>query len=151
MTTAIQLQLVASLLRRGRTLDRLSNALTLLALAIGLAPLLGAASSLAVAAPCSLLVVLGLVQHYWAQRVALDAELFQRLAQSPARLDEQATQLDSALAELGLRPNDEPSRTWTERSRAALRLLRVQLFLLIGQYLLALLLILAQPWRPIAG
>lgn len=151
MTTAIQLQLVASLLRRGRTLDRLSNALTLLALAIGLAPLLGAASSLAVAAPCSLLVLLGLVQHYWAQRVALDAELFQRLGQSPARLDEQAAQLDSALARLGLRSNGAPPRAWPERSRAALRLLRIQLAWLLGQYLLALLLILAQPWRSIAG
>jgi hypothetical protein len=151
MSTGVQLLLVASLLRRGRTLDRLSNALTLAALAIGLAPLLGVTSSLAVAGPCALLVLLGLMQHYWAQRVALDAELFQHLAQSPERLETHAAQLDSALAELGLRPNDKPSRTWAERSRAALCLLRVQLFLLIGQYLLALLLILAQPWSSIAG
>lgn len=94
---------------------------------------------------------LGLVQHYWAQRVALDAELFQRLAQSPARLEEQAAQLDSALARLGLRSDGAPPRTWPERCRAALRLLRVQLAWLLGQYLLALLLILAQPWRSVAG
>lgn len=151
MTAGIQLQLVASLLRRGRTLDRWSNALSLMALGIGLAPLLGAASSLAVAGPCALLVLLGLAQHYWAQRVALDAELFQQFAQSPERLEIHAAQLDSALAQLGLRPGDKVPRAWSERGRGALRLLRVQLFWLLGQYLLALLLILAQPWLSIAG
>ena len=47
MASEMQLTLVAGLLRRGRGLDLLSNALTLLALAYGLAPLLGAPPSAA--------------------------------------------------------------------------------------------------------
>ena len=64
MASEMQLTLVAGLLGRGRGLDLLSNTLTLLALAYGLAPLLGAPPSAASAVVCGLLVMLGLAQKY---------------------------------------------------------------------------------------
>ena len=73
------LLLVAALLRRGRSLDHCSSALSLVAVVFGLAPWLGAAASLILALICAALLSAGLAEKYWALRVALDAELFQRL------------------------------------------------------------------------
>ena len=151
MASEMQLTLVAGLLRRGRGLDLLSNALTLLALAYGLAPLLGAPPSAASAVVCGLLVMLGLAQKYWAIRVALDAELFARLAGDIARLAMHTTDLDQALHSLGLQPTDAAPRDWLQRSHAALRLLRLQAAWLVAQLLLALVVILATPWLSLAG
>ena len=76
MPADMELQVVASLLRRGRSLDQLSTGLTLLGVLFGLAQLLMAS----VAPICLLLslwmIVLGLLQKYWALRVAFDADLF---------------------------------------------------------------------------
>ena len=154
MASEMQLTLVAGLLRRGRDLDLLSNALTLLALAYGLAPLLGAppsAASAASAVVCGLLVMLGLAQKYWGIRVALDAELFARLAGDAARLAMHTTDLDQALHSLNLQPTDAAPRDWLQRSHAALRLLRLQTTWLVAQLLLALVVILATPWLSLAG
>ena len=151
MASEMQLTLVAGLLRRGRGLDLLSNALTLLALAYGLAPLLGAPASAASAVVCGLLVMLGLAQKYWAIRVALDAELFARLAGDAARLAMHTTDLDQALHSLNLQPTDAAPRDWLQRSHAALRLLRQQTTWLVAQLLLALVVILATPWLSLAG
>ena len=151
MASEMQLTLVAGLLRRGRGLDLLSNALTLLALAYGLAPLLGAPASAASAVVCGLLVMLGLAQKYWAIRVALDAELFARLAGDTARLAMHTTDLDQALHSLDLQPTDAAPRDWLQRSHAALRLLRLQAAWLVAQLLLALVVILATPWLSLAG
>jgi len=151
MASEMQLTLVAGLLRRGRGLDLLSNALTLLALAYGLAPLLGSPPSAASAVVCGLLVMLGIAQKYWAIRVALDAELFARLAGDTARLAMHATDLDQALHSLNLQPTDAAPRDWLQRSHAALRLLRLQTTWLVAQLLLALVVILATPWLSLAG
>lgn len=59
MATEMQLFTLASLLRRGKALDGLSNAVSLLGLAIGLAPLLGAAAQPLSAVLCALLLLLG--------------------------------------------------------------------------------------------
>lgn len=151
MASEMQLQLVASLLRRGRQLDRLSGGLTLLALAGGLAPLLGGKPNPASALLCGLLVMLGLAQKYWAVRVALDGELFARLARQPEQLAARTQQLDQALAGLGLQPATAGGRDWDARSRGALQLLRRQALWLGAQVLLALAAILAMPWFSFAG
>ena len=151
MASEMQLTLVAALLRRGRGLDLLSNALTLLALAYGLAPLLGAPPSAASGTLCGLLVMLGLAQKYWALRVALDAELFTRLAEDLGRLVSRTTELDQALLQLGLQKAAPATRGWEERCRGALRLLRLQAAWLVAQLLLALAVILATPWLSLAG
>lgn len=151
MASEMQLALVTALLRRGRGLDLLSNALTLLALAYGLAPLLGAPHSATSSLLCGLLVMLGLAQKYWAIRVALDAELFAGLAADASRLAAHTGDLDQALHSLGLLPTSTQSRDWQERSRCAVRLLRLQAAWLVAQLLLALSIILATPWLSLAG
>jgi hypothetical protein len=151
MASEMQLALVAGLLRRGRGLDLLSGAITLLALAYGLAPLLGSAYSPAASILCSLLVMFGLAQKYWALRVALDADLFTHLAGDAPRLQERTDELDQALLQLGLQKTTTVSRNWDDRCRGALRLLRLQAAWLIAQLLLALATILATPWLSLAG
>ena len=151
MASEMQLTLVAGLLRRGRGLDLLSSALTLLALAYGLAPLLGAPPSAASGLLCGLLVMLGLVQKYWALRVALDADLFTHLAADAQRLDGRTADLDQVLLQLGLQKAASTPRGWDERCRGALHLLRLQAAWLVAQLLLALVTILAMPWLSLAG
>ncbi|WP_372875083.1 hypothetical protein [Pseudomonas sp.] len=151
MATEMQLFTVAGLLRRGKALDGLSSALTLLGLAIGLAPLLGAVAQPLGALFCALLVLLGLLEKYWALRVALDAELFQRLANDAERLPLRTLDLDQALVRLGLQPANKAARSWDERSCGALRLLRLQALSLFTQLLLAVAIVLGLPWLSITG
>ena len=151
MATEMQLFTVASLLRRGKALDRLSSALTLLGLAIGLAPLLGVTAQPLSALFCALLVLLGLVEKYWALRVALDAELFQRLADDAEYLALRTADLDQALTRLGLQPTNLATRSWDERSLGALRLLRLQALWLLAQLFLAVAIMLGLPWFSITG
>jgi hypothetical protein len=151
MATEMQLFTVASLLRRGRALDQLSCALSLVALLIGLAPLLGVASQPLTALFCALLLILGLGQKYWALRVALDAELFQQLASRVDQLAARTAELDQTLAQLKLQPTNSPARSWEERSLGALRLLRQQVLWLLAQLLLAVLIVLGLPWLSITG
>jgi hypothetical protein len=151
MASEMQLVLVASLLRRGRALDLFSASLTLLAIAFGLAPLLGAPNSPAGSIACGLLVMLGLAQKYWAIRVALDAELFTHLASDAQRLEGRTAELDLALLQLGLQKVAPTPRGWDDRCRGALHLLRLQAAWLVAQLLLALITILAMPWLSLAG
>lgn len=139
--------MVASLLRRGRSLDQLSTGLTLLGVLFGLAQLL----MVSITPICLLLslwmIILGLLQKYWALRVAFDADLFALMAKDIERTGE----LDQSLQTLGLQPAKRASRPWTERQRGALKLLRKQAYLLGAQVLLTLAVILASPWLPFAG
>jgi len=127
------LLLVAALLRRGRSLDHFSSALSLVAVAFGLAPWLGAPPSLMLALLCAALLVAGLAEKYWALRVALDAELFQRLAEFGDQLDSQTHALDQALQNLGLQNAQQADRSWSLRCQGALGLLRKQALCLLLQ------------------
>jgi hypothetical protein len=151
MATEMQLFTVASLLRRGRALDQLSSALSLIALLIGLAPLLGIKAQPLTALFCALLLILGLGQKYWALRVALDAELFQQLVSQVDQLAAHTADLDQTLAQLKLQPANSPARSWEERSLGTLRLLRQQVLWLVAQLLLAILIVLGLPWLSITG
>ncbi len=146
MATEMHLKLVVNLLRRGRDLDRFSTVLTGVALLVGLAPLFGVTPSLFAALLASALLFCGLVQKYFALRVALDADLFTCLAQPPQAFDLKAEALDSALYELGLQPAATGSRSLFERSRGALRLLRFQALWVCAQCLIVLLACLCMPW-----
>ncbi|MEN5038360.1 hypothetical protein [Pseudomonas sp. TWI929] len=142
----MNLLVVASLLGRGKQLERLSDGLTLLALGYGLAPLLGAPLQPLASLLCSVLLVLGVLHKYWAIRVAVDAELFARLADSSdLAADTQA--LDRALFELKLKPQAADSRAWSARSQAALGLLRRQAVCLGLQLTLALATLLMLPLK----
>ncbi|WP_162096342.1 hypothetical protein [Pseudomonas chlororaphis] len=151
MATDMELHAVASLLRCGHSLDLLSTGLTLLGALLGLGQwLLGVSAPWAIALSVALLL-LGVLQKYWALRVAFDAELFQRVADSPLPLAERSAALDQALSVLGLQPATAGGRPWQQRSRGALDLLRRQAWLLAAQVLLTLGFILASPWLAIAG
>lgn len=145
MASEMQLQLIAGLLRRGRSLDRLSSGLTLLALVIGLGPLLGFMALTTGAAVCLALLGCGLLQKYYAVRVALDAELFTSLADAPEQLDRRTAELDAALLALG-RKATTGSRSWEDRSRGAVRLLRLQALWFSVQLLVAVAAIVLMPW-----
>ncbi|MFK0093096.1 hypothetical protein [Pseudomonas sp. NPDC090592] len=133
----MNLLVVASLLGRGKQLERLSDGLTLLALAYGFAPLLNATLHPLATLLCCVLLALGVLHKYWAIRVAIDAELFARLANSSdLAADTQA--LDRALFELKLKPQAADTRAWPARSQAALGLLRRQAVCLGLQLSLAL-------------
>ena len=132
----LQLFLVARLLRRGHCIERLSRPLTLMALITAclafktLAPGIILGMSVAV-------IALGLLQQYWAVRVALDADLFEALGQTPSQLATRTEVLDRALLALGLASPGQAS-DWVQRSRGALRLLRWQVCCCLAQWLLAL-------------
>ena len=143
----MELQIVTSLLRRGRSLDQLSTGLTLLGILFGLAQLLLASISTICLLLALWMIVLGLLQKYWALRVAFDADLFAMLARDVTRTPD----LDQALQTLGLQSPKRAGRPWTERRRGALKLLRKQAWLLGAQALLTLGVILASPWLPFAG
>lgn len=145
MASEMQLQLVAGLLRRGKSLDRLSSGLTLLALIIGLGPLLGFMALTTGGAVCIALLICGLLQKYYALRVALDAELFTSLAAAPEQLDRRTAELDQALLLSGHKAT-QGSRSWEQRSQGALRLLRLQALWLGLQLLIALAAIVLMPW-----
>lgn len=132
------LLLVASLLRRGRSLDRLSTALTALSFALGLFGALNVGRSLAFGLVMASVVFLGILQKFFALRVELDAELFDALARAPERLEENTRKLDDALTSLLAVPAENAGRSWTERSRGALRLLHRQALLCAAQWLVAL-------------
>ncbi|CAM3755180.1 hypothetical protein CCOS865_04947 [Pseudomonas reidholzensis] len=141
----MNLHLVATLLGRGRQLERLSDGISLIALAYGLAPLLGAQLQPLASALCVLLLILGAVHKYWAIRVALDAELFSHLA-CRADLPSATQQLDRALFELNLKPTASDPRDWPSRSQAALGLLRRQAVCLALQVALTLTTLLTLPF-----
>lgn len=125
-----QWAVLAAVLRQGRLIDGCSNALALLALAalattawpwpnqLGLWAALGLAISLLAA----------LAQKLTAARTAIDAQLLGWLACHASDAQQAASQLDAALQALGLQPGRSatPPRTWPQRQRACLRLLRQQ-------------------------
>ena len=140
----MQLTLVISLLRRGAALDQTSSLLTLLGLSFALAPLFGLAVSSWLTLAGLLMLVLGIVEKYWAQRVALDADLFSALA-AAKDIEQALKELDTALQQLGLAAVEKTAlnsnlldRSLLSRSQGALRLLRWQALCLSGQMILVL-------------
>jgi hypothetical protein len=102
--------ITASVLRRGAAVHVASLVLTLGAVLLcAERPALGGA-----------VLALGMLEFYLAARVAIDAELFGAIAGAPDFAD-----FDRALGELGFARSDGV-RPLTERARAALRLLWLQ-------------------------
>ena len=147
MPADMRLQVAACLLRRGRALDHLSTGLTLLGVILGLAPLL-----MLPVAPIVLLlslgiIIFGLLQKYWALRVALDADLFALMADTLHH----TPQLDLALQSLGLQTANKAGRPWTERCHGALALLHKQAWLFGAQVMLTLAAIFTSFWLRFCG
>lgn len=151
MPVDMELHVTASLLRQGRSLDQLSTGLTLLGVLFGLAQLLMTSIIPLCLILSTGLIILGLLQKYWALRVAFDADLFALVARNAESLPERTRSLDLALQNLGLQSATRAGRPWAERQRGALKLLRKQAILLAAQVLLTLAALLASPWLPFAG
>ncbi|MFK3797429.1 hypothetical protein [Pseudomonas sp. NPDC088444] len=92
------------------------------------------------------LLIMGLLQKYWAIRVSFDAHLMQRLADHPQPLTDKTKALDHALTALALQPEEKAGRPWDKRIGNTLRLLRRQVTLLAAQIVLTLSFSLAIPW-----
>lgn len=146
MPIKMELQVVASLLRRGRTLDQLSTGLTLLGVLFGVLQLLLSTSVVLGQTLSAWLIVVGLIQKYWAIRVAFDADLFELVARDADALPDRTQALDQVLQNLGLQPVNRAGRPWAERQRGALKLLRNQAALAGAQVVPILAAILASPW-----
>lgn len=151
MTTDLDLHVMASLLRRGHAIDMLSTGLAFIGALIGAAQLMVAvhhpwASGLGVA-----LLLMGALQKYWALRIGFDADLLQRIADSPLPLEDTTLLLDQALMALGLQPAAKSGRSWDERTKGVLRLLYMQVTLVVLQLTLTLSFTLASLWLTNAG
>lgn len=146
MSNEMQLQVVASLLRRGKVLDNLSTGLTLLGFAYGLVQLLMTPAMPLLVVMSAAVALLGLIEKYYALRVAFDADLFQSLASERERLVERTGELDHALVVLKFQPVDKSGRSWAVRSQGAIKLLRQQMLFLTLQVLILLGAILIFPW-----
>jgi hypothetical protein len=148
MSLEMQLHVVASLLRRGRALDNLSTGVMLLGLALGLSQLWINPVSPLLLILVAAIVLIGLIEKYYAFRVAFDADLFQNIANDANQLNDRTVDLDHALTTLGLLPVDKQARSWTIRSQGALKLLRQQVLFLALELVLMLGAILIFPWLP---
>ncbi|KAF1055071.1 MAG: hypothetical protein GAK43_00500 [Stenotrophomonas maltophilia] len=129
------LTLTAALLRRGRGIDLLNGGLTLLVAAVGLYLAGAGRLSFGLALVLVIVLALGLWQKLLAIRVALDAELFASTAVA-ADLGAATEALDAALLALKLVPPGQQGRDWRQRSQGALKLLRWQAGVALGQWLL---------------
>ncbi|HTO46826.1 MAG TPA: hypothetical protein VML91_04240 [Burkholderiales bacterium] len=122
----LETAVTAALLARGRSLDWLSTALTAVAAALLLAGL-GAAKLEAA------IVLVGIGAKYLAGRVALDARLFEIVAERSLATES----FDAAMTRLGLLPSAKTGRPWADRCRGATRLFRLQAVTVALQCMLA--------------
>lgn len=126
------LSITSALLDRGRTLDALSSALTVVA---ALSLLLGAIGAKAVTTPVTAtgfalaIVGLGLAAKYLAVRVAFDAALLRRCAADQTPVAE----FDAAMRAINLLPAVKTGRSWLDRCQGARRLLKLQAVVLLAQ------------------
>ncbi|RMX18472.1 hypothetical protein EBQ34_01705 [Vandammella animalimorsus] len=135
-----QWAVLAAVLRQGRLIDGCSNALAGLALLVLAAQAATAwpwRSQLGLWAALGLAISLlaALAQKLSAARTAIDAQLLHWLACHASDAQQAASQLDAALQALGLRPGHAttPPRSWPQRQRACLQLLRRQAGWLLAQ------------------
>ena len=126
-SSAIHASITAAVLRRGEMLHHISLLLTFLILAQAMLCRIFERRTphpwlLAVA------VLSGVLEFWFAARVALDADLFETIASEKTDLK----QFDKAMARLGMAKPEKAGRSVDERSRGALRLFKRQgLFLAI--------------------
>lgn len=88
-------------------------------------------------------ILLMAVHHYLSFRVKFDAELIEMLAiQSRADSIEHLTQqFDQSLLEMKLLPQNKVGRDWTLRFAGCFRLIKLQIALVLIQYLVLIILI----------
>lgn len=126
-----------SLLALSKPLDVFSTLLTMLALTIGLLTS-QIDLSLLVSMDCLVVFMIGLVEKYYALRIAFDKKLFAYLAKHSQQLPEQLKQLDHTLANLNLiKVIPSPTRPMTERQKGTMKILKKQ-SIMLGLQIIAL-------------
>ncbi len=124
---------LSALLRASlRTLGTWSLGLSLLAVLVGVA---WPPPSLAGAGLWALVLLCGLMERYFAFRLALDERLFHQLGHGHLP---SLQALDTSLAHLGLRQSVLPERPWSDRLRGTRHLLQRHLALVLLQTAAAL-------------
>ncbi|OOG87301.1 hypothetical protein B0E41_04230, partial [Hydrogenophaga sp. A37] len=117
---------LSALLRASlRTLGTWSLGLSLLAVVVGVA---WASPTGAVGGLWALVLLCGLMERYFAFRLALDERLFHQVGHGHMP---SLQALDTSLARLGLRQNALPERPWSARLLGARRLLQRHLALVL--------------------
>lgn len=130
MSIAMELAVVAALLRQGALLHGLSRLALLVALLAGLVFVARRQVAWVPALLCSASVFVGFSQTFFAVRVGLDAALFERLARiadvGGAELAAATVALDTALQRQFALPESRQGRDWAQRIAGARRLFRLQ-------------------------
>ncbi|NNP70068.1 hypothetical protein [Acinetobacter sp. Ac_5812] len=83
-----------------------------------------------------LLLVSGLlaIHHYLFIRIEFDRGLLQHMVDQPEDVESFTQQLDQSLLNLKLIPSNKTDRDWPERFKGCLRLLKIQIFIVLIQY-----------------
>lgn len=118
---AVIAAIAASYLRQGRGIDWVSRGLTLLG-AAGILIGTYASAPLWITGLAALVVLLGLVQSFFALRAGFDADIFSHLASNGFS----TTNFDGAMKRLALFAEDRAPRPMSARARAAMVLVRRQ-------------------------
>jgi hypothetical protein len=149
MKQQMNLLLQVSLLKCGVVIDRTSFCFTLLSVVM-----LFLQSSLLInkfqMIAFFILVLVGIMQKYYAIRVSLDAELFAQLAKvitaepKNCEIESELRDLDSAMLHLGLIKTNEDVRSLLDRCQGAFKLLKSQVACLAVQSMLLLSILLVQ-------
>jgi hypothetical protein len=139
MSVAMELAVVAALLRQGALLHGLSRLALLVALLAGLVFVARRQVAWLPALLCAASVLGGFAQTFFAVRVGLDAALFERLARladvGGAELAAATVALDTALQRQFALPESSRGRDWAQRIAGARRLFRLQQLALALQWL----------------
>ncbi|USA44953.1 hypothetical protein NDN11_09410 [Acinetobacter sp. C26M] len=74
------------------------------------------------------------IHHYLFIRIEFDRGLLQHMVDQPEDIDRLTQQLDQSLLNLQLIPSSKTGRDWSIRFKGCLRLLKIQIFIVLIQY-----------------
>ncbi len=132
--TSMSLSSCIALLEQHKKIHGLSLPVTVVAVAILLAPLaLSTSPSLLWLGITTTIILLGLAEIWFALRIGFDQQLLASISADPSDLQ----RLDQALIQLKLMPSSKAGRGLEERLQGCLRLLTWQGRVVVGQLLVA--------------
>lgn len=91
-------------------------------------------SSIPILIPLSLVTALLAIHHYLFIRIEFDRGLLQHMVDQPEDLESLTQQLDQSLLNLKLIPSSKTGRDWSIRFKGCLRFLKIQIFIVLIQY-----------------
>ncbi|USA54421.1 hypothetical protein NDN13_04295 [Acinetobacter sp. C32I] len=91
-------------------------------------------SSTPILIPLLVVTALLAIHHYLFIRIEFDRGLLQHMVDQPEDIDLLTQQLDQSLLNLQLIPSSKTGRDWSIRFKGCLRLLKIQIFIVLIQY-----------------